>query len=170
MDPTLIHHFGRLVDLPADERMPALDRLDLSPDRRSELARLLALDARSPEWLDTLGARVLPSALDSLRSEAARPPELDEDHWEFLGTIGAGGMGVVHKARDRRLDRVVALKFLPLDHRHDPAARDRLLAEARAASALDHPSIGVVHQLGVTGEGMGGRSPTPAGPRRPSRP
>ncbi len=162
-DHTLVRHFGRLVELPAGERAAILNALEISPDRRKELERLLALDARTPAWLDTLAAQILPPALDDLRQGTSLPHELDDDHWEFLGTIGAGGMGVVHKARDRRLDRVVALKFLPFDHRRDPAARERLLAEARAASALDHPSIGVIHQLGVTGEGKGGAEGVRAG-------
>lgn len=155
-DRPLMDHFGRLVELPTAERTKALDRLDLPRKVRRELDRLLALDARDPEWLDALAARTLPSALDALLHEGPSPHELDEENWELLGPIGAGGMGVVHRARDRRLDRIVALKFLPLHRRHDPVAQDRLLSEARAASALDHPSIGVIHQIGIAGEAMDG--------------
>jgi predicted ATPase len=68
-------------------------------------------------------------------------------HYAIEGRIGAGGMGVVYRAVDTRLDRVVALKFLPDVDATDAAARARLLGEARAAARLDHPHIGVVYGI-----------------------
>ena len=65
-------------------------------------------------------------------------------HYTIEARLGAGGMGVVYRAVDTRLDRVVALKLLPELTATDPAARARLLAEARAAARLDHPHIGAV--------------------------
>ncbi len=66
-------------------------------------------------------------------------------NYEILGRAGAGGMGVVYRARDLRLDRVVALKFLPLEIVASDLDKRRFLNEARTASALDHPNIGVIH-------------------------
>ncbi len=68
-------------------------------------------------------------------------------HYRILGRIGAGSMGVVCKARDLRLDRVVALKYLSPEAIGDRMARQRLLQEARAASQLDHPNVCRIHQI-----------------------
>jgi eukaryotic-like serine/threonine-protein kinase len=74
--------------------------------------------------------------------------------YEILGRIGAGGMGVVLQARDLKLDRVVALKFLPHDMYGGEADKQGLLKEARAISALDHPNICTVYGLEETGDGQ----------------
>src|ERR1700737_977668 len=68
-------------------------------------------------------------------------------HYEILNRLGAGVMGVVYLARDSRLDRLVAIKFLPPQLGADETARRRFIAEAKAASALDHPNIGTIYEI-----------------------
>jgi serine/threonine protein kinase len=68
-------------------------------------------------------------------------------HYQIIDEISRGGMGVVYRALDLRLNREVALKVLPEDLVNDPARRHRLMQEARAASALEHPHIAVIHAV-----------------------
>src|SRR5215471_10621990 len=75
-------------------------------------------------------------------------------HYRITAKLGAGGMGLVFLAEDTRLERKAAIKFLPAEMTADPERRQRFLTEAKAASALNHPHVCVVYDVGETDDGV----------------
>jgi Tol biopolymer transport system component/serine/threonine protein kinase len=133
--------FGVAFELPDTER-PAFLKQSCGSDSglREEVERLLEAERGPLEnpMLDAL-ARMLPP--DLARGEMLGPYRVET-------RIGQGGMGVVYRAWDTRLDRRIALKVLRPEQVNDPVHRQRLIREARAASALSHPNIVTVHDVG----------------------
>ncbi len=143
--------FEQAMSLPPEARDAFVDEACGGHTKlRGELTSLLAFNVAAPDYLDRLAEHVLPAALHALSEGGVRGGRVVA-HYEILERLGSGGMGVVYLARDLALDRLVALKFLPSFLAGDTEARNRLKLEARAASALDHPSIAVVYEIGIAG-------------------
>ncbi|HXW07834.1 MAG TPA: protein kinase [Vicinamibacterales bacterium] len=151
--------FDEALKLEGAERRSFRERISRQDaDLASNLDSLLAAHER-PGSLEGLASQVMPEMLDELSqvlASDAQAPWQTVGHYEILAHLGSGGMGEVYQARDLTLDRLVALKFLPSHLAADPESRQRLKREARAASALDHPNIAVVFEIGTTGAGPDG--------------
>ncbi len=139
------------IDTPVHERTALLDvRCDSDPALRREVESLL-LAHESAGVVDELAAGVKPP--DAWKADLPEWVGRRIAQYVVQAPLSSGGMGVVYKARDERLGRQVALKFLPPHLSANPDAKARLVAEARAAAALDHPNVCTIYQIGETDDG-----------------
>jgi serine/threonine protein kinase/TolB-like protein/tetratricopeptide (TPR) repeat protein len=137
--------FHAVQEMTAEERARFLDEACGSDHVvRREVDSLLAHEALASGFLESDG-----SGAPSADANEPEPPGERIGPYTVMELLGAGGMGQVYKAHDERLDRDVAVKFLLTVMAGDSAARARFELEARAASALNHPNICTVHDVGA---------------------
>ena len=113
---------------------------------RLEVESLLAYAAEAESFLERPAADIAPTPPGEWREAALVGRTIS--HYQVLSLIGAGGMGEVYLARDPRLDRAVALKILPGEFAADPDRMQRFTREAKAASALNHPNVATIYDIG----------------------
>jgi TolB-like protein/tetratricopeptide (TPR) repeat protein len=156
-DPEILSTLlDRALSLPSEARAAFLEE-QCKDDRplRDEIRSLLIAHDASSGYFERISDQIVSPALIALSADVGDELFVGQTfaQYRIVEKLATGGMGVVFKALDQRLDRFVALKFLPAPLSTDSDAKRRLLAEAKAASALDHPNIGVVHDIGETAAG-----------------
>ena len=141
--------FEEAIELPAERRVPFLAACGEDREVQAEAEALLDHHAQAGSFLQESPAEKLVSPATAVPAAPTfASGEIISGRFRIAGFIGRGGMGEVYKAEDIRLHRLVALKFLPDDVARHPQSLSRFQREAQAASALNHPNICVVHDLG----------------------
>lgn len=148
--------FHRLAPMEPAERASWLAEISAEDQALGTDIESLLAAHDSDGLLDLLTAEVAPEPIGPhgpalVSSDTVSGTSIDQ--YEIGELIGAGGMGDVYRARDTKLGRDVALKFLPTWLSRDPAARDRFLVEARVISAIDHSNVCALFDLGETDDG-----------------
>ncbi len=144
--------FQQALSQGPESRRAFLDANCHDADALADVEALLAAHEKRGPLDDLVDEVMAPLLTPASPAEPAMP--LQHSRYRVLERLGGGGMGVVYRARDERLGRNVALKFLSAQLSADPSAKRRFLVEARAAAALEHPNICTVHEIGDTDDGQ----------------
>ncbi len=142
------HLYNAALEIEPEKRNSYLEKQCLGDENlRLEIESLLAQEPGTARFMESpaLDAAAKAEAADERRSDLVGHLLA---HYRIEERIGAGGMGVVYRAHDEQLQREVAIKVLPEARFGDTKARSRLLREARAAAALNHPNICTIHEVG----------------------
>ena len=136
------------LELEESQRKAFLEEACSGDDElRREVESLLRFDRHGEQFIEQPAIDVAAKMIAQEKPESLVGQQIGS--YQILSLLGAGGMGVVYQARDTRLKRSVAIKVLPADRVSDPERKRRFAQEARAASALNHPNIITIHDIGT---------------------
>jgi serine/threonine protein kinase/tetratricopeptide (TPR) repeat protein len=142
--------FYSAIELPPERRVAFLSKAcDGKKSLRSEVESLISAHEESNHFIDVPAFQ---ASAEMLEDDAELKPGETLGRYQICSALGEGGMGKVYLGLDTKLNRKVALKVLPAASRSDDDARTRLLREAQAAAALDHPNICAIYEVDDSGE------------------